>query len=543
MTKNEIFLLYSRMIPLLEDEADEQEMADLLALVKKDAEARKYYFRLLNIHSQLSSIDSSSILEMLEENEDDTTVFTDSKLWDEVLEEQRRAEALPRKQKEEPSREEPCDLKHNKLSKPLVWIASGCAAAILFFVVYANLFYRPVAASVSDNLGATWSKSDYAIGNPVRTGSYLLSEGLLKLTFNSGAAVFLEGPAQFRIESDNSMKMEYGKVSANVPRQASGFTIITKSKVFRDIGTQFGLILDEQQNCEMRVFKGVVALDEPGEKIAPVPQRVNSLEAVAVNGESGAVKVAEYCGLGIVRDFDSKTGQVWRGEKFNLAEALDGSRYGQEELAGMALNPASGKYESYSLDNTYSQGNMEYHKVEENRFVDGVFVPGSDKNQIINSAGDTSGNAWRAGNTYWTDISTFDKVQVREEGKYWQYLNSGFDEPHIFMHANSAITFDLDAIRAEYPNLRAASFETTYTTDRARKGTGAIKYWVYIDGKLIAAGRQPGTKEILVEQISHTINDSDRFLTLVVSDGEDKTSYDWVEFVNPVITLELKTNN
>jgi hypothetical protein len=82
--------------------------------------------------------------------------------------------------------------------------------------------------------------------------------GLAELKFAQGASVVIQGPAEFEARSKNSGFLRRGKLIATVPTRAIGFTIDTPTTEIVDLGTEFAVEVDDQQNAEVHVFKGVV---------------------------------------------------------------------------------------------------------------------------------------------------------------------------------------------------------------------------------------------------------------------------------------------
>ncbi len=93
-------------------------------------------------------------------------------------------------------------------------------------------------------------------------GEYHLDEGEVTLTFQNGVAVSLESPARFTIIDPMRMQLDHGRARAIVPESGHGFVIETSTMVVEDLGTEFGVVVDDQQNQELHVFAGEVRLHE-----------------------------------------------------------------------------------------------------------------------------------------------------------------------------------------------------------------------------------------------------------------------------------------
>jgi len=99
-------------------------------------------------------------------------------------------------------------------------------------------------------------------GNEFHKGEYHLSEGEVTLTFQNGVAVSLASPARFSIVGPMRMQLDHGRARAIVPESGHGFVIETSTMVVEDLGTEFGVVVDDDQNQELHVFAGEVRLHD-----------------------------------------------------------------------------------------------------------------------------------------------------------------------------------------------------------------------------------------------------------------------------------------
>lgn len=93
----------------------------------------------------------------------------------------------------------------------------------------------------------------------MQPGEFLLGEGRALLAFNSGATALLEGPARFRLESNNRLFLHEGRLVSEVPLPAQGFTVNTPSLTAVDLGTRFGITVAAGGDSELHVMEGLVA--------------------------------------------------------------------------------------------------------------------------------------------------------------------------------------------------------------------------------------------------------------------------------------------
>lgn len=119
-------------------------------------------------------------------------------------------------------------------------------------------------------------------GNEFFPGDYHLTEGAVTLDFQNGVAVSVESPAKFSIIDGMHMELQTGRARAIVPETGHGFVIATPTMEVEDLGTEFGVFVDEQQNQELHVFAGEVRLKQPNQ----ASELLTENSALAWNAES-----------------------------------------------------------------------------------------------------------------------------------------------------------------------------------------------------------------------------------------------------------------
>lgn len=122
---------------------------------------------------------------------------------------------------------------------------------------------RPNAAvaTLSAAMDAEWGNgASLPIGSPLPAAPLELRRGLAEIRFGCGAAVILQGPAAFTLESPSHLLLQRGRVAASVPAEAIGFTVRTAQATVVDLGTEFGVSSEETDVTDVHVFRGQVAL-------------------------------------------------------------------------------------------------------------------------------------------------------------------------------------------------------------------------------------------------------------------------------------------
>jgi hypothetical protein len=206
---------------------------------------------------------------------------------------------------------------------------------------------------ITDSLNARWSGA----GVQLRTGAFLpagqlrLDSGVVELAFASGTRAALEGPAELNVIDRNTLELRLGKISADVPRNAIGFTVKTPNATVVDLGTRFGIDAKTKDSSEVDVFEGKVrvmqgrdtnapdngwnltknmamVLDHrggvtavaPPETAFPQPSRVVPVHPA--NGGFDAVNLAKLGGF-------PADGGFWSGPAFELTGPVEGVRPAQ----------------------------------------------------------------------------------------------------------------------------------------------------------------------------------------------------------------------
>jgi len=100
----------------------------------------------------------------------------------------------------------------------------------------------------------------------VPVGSVLaLAEGEIELTYSTGTKLLLIGPAEFLLEESGG-KLRRGGLVASVTEEGHGFKIETPNGKIVDLGTEFGVAVDDFGVSEVSVFQGKVEAFPLGSK-------------------------------------------------------------------------------------------------------------------------------------------------------------------------------------------------------------------------------------------------------------------------------------
>ncbi len=105
-----------------------------------------------------------------------------------------------------------------------------------------------------------WSADSSQSGKGrLRAGEcYRLADGRVEMALAGGARVWVDGPAEFEPQSGDRIRLQRGKLSAQVPLTGRGFTVATPLAEVIDLGTEFGVEVDSRGSTELHVIRGQV---------------------------------------------------------------------------------------------------------------------------------------------------------------------------------------------------------------------------------------------------------------------------------------------
>ncbi len=172
------------------------------------------------------------------------------------------------------------------------WVTLAAAACILLGSAWWLSSMGKPAAHLSGVTSATWQSG----ATPVSlTQPQQLNSGFAQISFRSGVNVILEGPCQFQVTSDSSMKVSHGRATVKVPHHLDGFHLDTPAGRITDLGTEFGVAVgtgSEGPVILTEVFDGEIEI--PAENTPR--KRLLSGEALAIVKETNKTRLISTLG-------------------------------------------------------------------------------------------------------------------------------------------------------------------------------------------------------------------------------------------------------
>lgn len=85
-----------------------------------------------------------------------------------------------------------------------------------------------------------------------------VKKGTYEVVLDNGVKISLAGPASFTIEDPMRFRLAWGRITADVPKQANGFRVLTYDADVVDHGTRFGVAVVPGAGTDVAVFEGRV---------------------------------------------------------------------------------------------------------------------------------------------------------------------------------------------------------------------------------------------------------------------------------------------
>lgn len=530
---------------------DEKGLAKLEKVLRTNPKAVEYYQEIVWTHVGMKSMEGISGLK-----QSDDKACLDQDLWQAMLQAERTAPEVKVQSKKQKAPVQ--EVSVHKIAKKkqigrLNWVSLVTSMAamvlLLLFIKFAPPKTSVEVATLIDSISAEWGTySAVQSGERFSSGKqeYVLSNGLVKLAFDSKATSVIEAPAKFKVLGENKICLDYGKMYSVVPPEATGFSVHTNGVEIVDLGTEFGVQSNQGGSTELYVFKGETELTAGG-LFKKKSVRVSSGGAKKVHADSQSFADISFDDAEFVHQINSEKNLVWRGSKIiNLADIVGGGNgFGTGER-GFGVDPATGTIVQMSEANR--EADNTYHPVKASSFIDGVFVPNGSTQQVVSSEGGVFAECPATKGCYYLEaINT--PAQVMGIGLTMggtEYIEGGM--PCLFMHANLGITYDLKEIRAQLHNAELSCFQTTLGIDSQAWVPCNADFWILVDG--VVKYKKINATQGFIDFVDIKLAEEDRFLTLVTTDGQDPEQRvisnvelksihsDWCIFGNPTLILE-----
>jgi hypothetical protein len=185
-------------------------------------------------------------------------------------------------------------------------IISTATLVVMMAYVIVNPRVTPAVAAVTDVMDAKWAEG-YQIppdDTELHPGRMSLIKGFAEITFDGGARVVVQGPAEVELETISQMFLHKGKLWSYVPESALGFTVRTPGATIVDYGTEFGVAVRDDGATQAYVFAGRVDLRTGSNpRVFEKAQRLTAGEGGAVD-KAGNLSTQKIPAIGFARGME-----------------------------------------------------------------------------------------------------------------------------------------------------------------------------------------------------------------------------------------------
>ncbi len=407
-----------------------------------------------------------------------------------------------------------------------------------------------IVGTLVDQVGAEWAEASIkrAPGDMVWSGDYALQKGVVEILFENGARTLIEAPARFELIARDRIQLDRGRLYARVPRPAIGFTVDTSNSRIIDMGTEFGVLVNDGFETELHVLKGSTHLISGTVRQDKKSLVVPAGEARRIASDGGMVNEIPLKQKEFVQYIDSQNEVAWNGQDLDLADLVGGGTGFGSGQVGFEIDMETGRIgQAFDVGTVAAMG---FVPCETNAMIDGVFIPdGSDGPVPISSTGllydkcpKTNGTGWgNVRNGYWRALNN-----VEVDGR-WSLDGTEYgvaERSAIYMHSNKGITFDLQAIRGRYPFIQLSGFSTrcgladnAVVAEDEGDALPRASFFVLVDGREVFRRDNCQISDD-GDDITIPLTVEDRFLTLMLTNGKDnRTRWDWGLFARPTLQV------
>ncbi len=384
--------------------------------------------------------------------------------------------------------------------------------------------------------------------------------GLVRIEFVSGAKVILQAPAVFTPTGPDSGQLDRGRLTGKATN--GNFRLTTKAAEVIDLGTEFGVAVDDVTGTDVLVFDGEVEV---------VPRAAGPDAGRVLKMTEGMAARITPTGSA-VHDFPAEPGGFSRSitslgnrdkdNELSLVDVICGGNGFDNNLAG-AIDPRTGKPDSGVWLRSWGAGRRKgaaFNLITHCPPLDAVFIPfiGGEATQV-DSLGNkivlpcftsqTFGPIWARRSTKGLDtagegIDFWGPDTFKDVNQRLQSTRHGV----IGLQANVGFTVDLQAVRMRQ-HCDVTGFEAVIALlaaykDRQQRDPAKtlVDFRVYVDGVLrtsrLSIKRADGDIRVAV-----SLTPVDQRITLVSTDADESILFDELVLIDPILMLDRSTRS
>jgi hypothetical protein len=419
------------------------------------------------------------------------------------------------------------------------------ALVLVSLYLFLHKAQGPAIGTLVAECKAQWKGASPRPGQPLYVGRYDLRQGVAKMELGQGTSILLEAPCQVELNSIGKVTLRSGRLAAVVPPQAKGFQVRTHTALITDLGTEFGVIVHSDGSTEAHALKGrisVVLTRNKSDRTAPLVVNEGLAAAIDADGRTIRGRLAARADLYLlqlppVSQPSSPAGRL------DLADIVGGGNGHGTGRLERGIDLETGRAFKYPATIIKQIQRNEFRPSPQFRGIDGVFAPnGALGPVVISSTGLLFSQCPRTAGSYYggpANSGKFLRIMAKQTYRAWlngiKYGTPG--HPALNLHPNAGITFDLDQIRQDNPNIQIDRFTAVcgIPKELPHVQVSAADAWVLLDG-VVRLHLHHSPEQYVVGEVNVPIADQTRFLTLVTTCSGD-AGYSWLFFGDPFLEL------
>jgi hypothetical protein len=410
-----------------------------------------------------------------------------------------------------------------------------------------NLFRHraqsPVVGKLTGVYEAQWQGAHLRPGKQIFAGHYDLCEGVAKMEVGKGTSLLLEAPCHVKLMSVREVTLRSGRLTVLVSSQAKGFRVQTPTAQIKDLGTEFGVIVHPDKSTEAHVFKGHINVTlDPNITDQPTSLIVNSGQATAVDATGRTIQggLAARADLFLLQ-LPPPSQPASPSERLNLADIVGGGNGRGTGTLDQGIDLGTSQVFGHPATEILQTQQNRFRPSPQFRWIDGVFVPnGSYGPVVISSTGLVFSECPKTTGSYFGGPTNGGKFfDLLDKQTYTVRLNGvtfgKSRHPALSLHANAGITFDLDRIRHDNPNILINRFTAVCGIPKylPHPRFSSAEVWILLDG-VVCFHLHHSLELNVIENVDVPIPARTRFLTLVTTCPE-RADYSWIIFGDPFL--------
>lgn len=390
---------------------------------------------------------------------------------------------------------------------------------------------------------AQWQGPHPRPGGPVYAGLYDLREGAAKIDLGQETSLLLEAPCRVELNGVDEVTLRSGRLAALVSTQTTGFRVRTPTALITDLGTEFGVIAHPDGSTEAHVLKGriSVALD-PNRSGRSTAFAVNEGQASAIDGTGRTIQggLAARADIFLLQ-LPSLSQPTSPSGRLNLADLVSGGNGRGTGTSDRGIDLETGQTFNHPATEIRWTRRNEFQPTPQFRSIDGVFVPNRAQGPVVISSTGLlfSQCPETLGSHYGGPTNSGKFLDLLSQQIHTARINGASfgtsRHPALNLHPNAGITFDVDQIRLDNPNVQIDRFTAVcgIPKDLPQPQFSSADAWVLLDGVVHLHLRFPVGRNV-VENVDVPIPAETRFLTLVTT-CSGRADFSWVLFGDPFL--------